>query len=144
MVLMSVHYIPKTQLIAAAESFAGVSRFADACYRYYFYQEKAARDYLHSVMASEFIEHLKSTPSKYHTKLIHTTLLEISYPIKGNAMSAFTAKERACCLGISRRQYYRHPFDASIDGMIGNIKGIALAGATKVQAQLGQNFKIGY
>lgn len=136
--------IPTAQLIAAAESFASVSRFADACYRYYFYHDKASRELLLACLAAEFAKHLKGVPLKYHASLVRTVLIEITYPIKGNAHQAFTVKERACCLGISRRQYYRIPFDTAIDNIIGNIKGIALVVAGKVQVQLGKKFQVGY
>lgn len=141
---MLKHHTPKAHLIAAAESYAGVSRFADCCYRYYFYHDKSAKSYLQSVLANKMSEHLKAIPVRYHIALIHAVLLEITYPIKGNAKQAFTAKERACCMGISRRQYYRQPFDTVIDNMIGNIKGIALVVVSKVRQQLGKKFKINH
>ena len=138
------HRIPKAQLVAVAESFAGVSRFADACYRYYYYHDQASRDYLLSSLAVEFAQHLKNIPDKYHTAIISTALIEISYPKKNLSRSTFCAKERACCMGISRRQYYNLHAGEAIDNIIGNITGIAKVVAGKVCEQLGINLKLGY
>lgn len=138
------HKTPKAQLIAAAESFAGVSRFADMCYRYYFYGDKTAKGYLQSVLVSEFAEHLKDIPPKYHAKLIYTALLEISYPIKGTAKTAFSERERAITAQISRQTWRTHNMNTACDNIIGNIKGIALVVADKVQAQLGKKFNMDY
>lgn len=139
-----MHKIPKPQLIAAAESYAGVSPFADACYRYYFYQDKTAKARLSACLSVEFAEHLTAIPTKYHQPVIDAVLTELSYPKKPNALRTFPVKERACCVGVSRRQYYRLPFDTAIDDIINRITAIAKVVAGKVQAQLGKNFKMGY
>lgn len=139
-----MHKIPKPQLIAAAESYAGVSPFADACYRYYFYQDQSARQRLSQCLASEFAEHLNALPAKYHRGVVQAVLTELSYPKKPNALRTFPAKERACCVGISRRQYYRLPFDTAIDAIISHLTAIAKVVAGKVQDQLGKNFDAGY
>lgn len=139
-----MHKIPKPQLIAAAESYAKVSLFADSCYRYYFYQDKTAHTHLSSCLAVEFAEHLTAIPAKYHQPVVLAALTELSYPKKPNAKQTFPAKERACCIGISRRQYYRLPFDAAIDGIISHLTAIAKVVAGKVQEQLGKNFHAGY
>ncbi|EGE13428.1 hypothetical protein [Moraxella catarrhalis] len=136
--------IPKDQLIAVAESFAGVSPFADACYRYYFYQDKACHAHLSSCLAVEFAEYLTKIPTKHHQPIINTALIEISYPQKNLSRSTFCAKERACCMGISRRQYYNLHAGEAIDNIIGNITGIAKVVAGKVREQLGINLKLGY
>lgn len=141
---MLSHQIPKPQLIAAAESYAKVSPFADACYRYYFYLDDVARTHLTAVLATEFAEHLTTLPAKYHQPVIHAALTELSYPKKPNALRIFPVKERACCVGISRRQYYRLPFDTAIDDIINRITAIAKVVAGKVQAQLGKKFDAGY
>lgn len=136
--------IPTAQLIAAAESFASVSRFADACYRYYFYHDKTARAYLNAVLATEFAEHLTAVPTKYHTPVIRAVLTELSYPKKPNTLRVFPVKERAVCVGVSRRQYYRLPFDTAINDIISHLTAIAKVVAGKVQCQLGKNFQAGY
>lgn len=139
-----MHKIPKPQLIAAAESYAGVSPFADACYRYYFYQDQSARQRLSQCLASEFTKHLTALSTKYHQPVIDAALTELSYPKKPNTTRTFPAKERACCVGISRRQYYRLPLDTAIDDIINHLTAIAKVVAGKVQDQLGKNFDAGY
>lgn len=141
---MNLHHIPRAQLIAAAESYAGVSPFADACYRYYFYQDKTARARLSACLVVEFAEHLTALPTKYHQPVIDATLTELSYPAKPNTQRTFPVKERACCVGVSRRQYYRLPFDTAIDDIINHITAIAKGVAGKVQMQLGKKFDAGY
>lgn len=142
--MLMTNKIPKDQLIAVAESFAGVSPFADACYRYYYYHDQASRDYLLSSLAVEFAEYLTKIPTKHHQPIINTALIEISYPQKNLSRSTFCAKERACCMGISRRQYYNLHAGEAIDNIIGNITGIAKVVAGKVREQLGINLKLGY
>lgn len=138
------HPIPKAQLIAVAESFAKVSPFADACYRYYFYQDKTAKARLSACLSVEFAEHLTAIPTKYHQPVIDAVLTELSYPKKPNAKRIFPATERACCVGVSRRQYYRLPIDTAINDIISHLTAIAKVVAGKVQDQLGKNFQAGY
>lgn len=138
------HKIPKAQLIAIAESYAGVSRFADACYRYYFYHDKACHAYLSSYLAYEFAGHLKGIPPKYHANIIATVLTEISYPIPTGKRFAFSERERAITARISRQTWRTHGMNTAVDDIIGNITGIAMVVAGKVQAQLGKKFKMPY
>lgn len=140
----NAHKIPKAQLIAAAESYAGVSPFADACYRYYFYHDKACHDRLSSCLAVEFAEHLKNVPPKYHAPIIATALTEISYPVPVGKRFAFSERERAITAGISRQTWRTHGMNTAVDDIISNITGIAKVVAGKVQAQLGKKFKMPY
>lgn len=142
---MPKHRIPRAQLIAIAESFAGVSSFADACYRYYFYECRASHKKLLASLALEFADELKAIDPKYHQAVISTALLELSYPRKNPERPAFPAKERAFCMGISRGCYYRIGANTAIDNIINHITAIAYTVADKVRTQLGKNkFKIGY
>lgn len=136
--------IPKAQLIAIAESYAGVSPFADACYRYYFYQDKACYDRLSSCLALEFAQHLKNIPDKYHATIINTALIEISYPTPIGKRFAFSERERAITAQISRQTWRTHAMNTACDNIINNITGIAMVVAGKVQAQLGKKFDMGY
>lgn len=138
------HRIPKAQLVAVAESFAGVSRFADACYRYYYYHDQASRDYLLSSLAVEFAQHLKNIPDKYHTAIISTALIEISYPTPIGKRHAFSERERSITARISRQTWRTHGMNTACDNIINNITGIAKVVAGKVQAQLGKKFYAGY
>lgn len=140
----NAHKIPKAQLIAVAESFAGVSLFADACYRYYFYHDKACHAHLLSVLAVEFSEHLKDIPPRYHANIIATALTEITYPIPVGKRFAFSERERAITAGISRQTWRTHNMNTATDNIIGNITGIAYTVSGKVREQLGKKFKIGY
>lgn len=140
---MAYQRTPKAHLVAAAESYAGVSPFADACYRYYFYECKLSHKRLLSAIATEFDEYLASIPAKYHQAIIATALLELSYPTKNPDRPAFTAKDRAVCMGVSRRQYYRIGGHGAIDNIISNIIGIAMVVAAKVRRQLGKDFVAG-
>lgn len=140
----NAHKIPKAQLIAIAESFAGVSSFADACYRYYFYHDKACHAHLSSCLAVEFTEHLKDIPPKYHANIITTALTEITYPTPTGKRFAFSERERTITAGISRQTWRTHNMNTATDNIIGNITGIAMVVASKVRKQLGKKFKIGY
>lgn len=134
----------KAQLIAAAESYARVSPFADACYRYYYYEDTACHAKLSACLAEEFGKHLQSVPAKYHQAVIDTALTELSYPSKRPDRPAFCAKDRAACMGVSRRQYYRIGVHDAIDDIISHITAIAKVVAGKVQDQLGKKFDVGY
>lgn len=136
--------IPKAQLIAAAESYAGVSAFADACYRYYYYQDKTAQAYLSSCLAIEFAKHLQSVPAKYHQAAIDTALIELSYPVPIGKHFAFSERERAITAGISRQTWRTHAINTVCDNIISNITGIAKVVAAKVKEQLGKNFNMSY
>lgn len=138
------HRIPKAQLIAVAESFAGVSPFADACYRYYFYHDKACHAHLSSCLVVEFSEHLKDIPPRYHANIIATALTEITYPIPVGKRFAFSERERAITAGISRQTWRTHNMNTACEVIISNITGIAMVVAGKVQAQLGKKFKMPY
>lgn len=138
------HRIPKAQLVAVAESFAGVSRFADACYRYYYYHDQASRDYLLSSLAVEFAEYLTKIPTKHHQPIINTALIEISYPTPIGKRFAFSERERAITAQISRQTWRTHAMNTACDNIINNITGIAMVVAGKVQAQLGKKFYAGY
>lgn len=138
------HKIPKAQLVAAAESFAGVSIFADACYRYYFYDDKASKAYLSNCLASEFGEHLNNIPAKHHQSIIDTALVEISYPVAQGKKWAFSERERAITANIARQTWRTHGMNTACENIISNITAIAKVVAGKVQDQLGRNFKIGY
>lgn len=140
----NAHKIPKDQLIAIAESFAGVSPFADACYRYYFYQDKASHDLLSSCLAVEFAEYLKSIPPKYHATIIATALTEISYPTPIGKRFAFSERERAITARIHRQTCRTHGMNTACDNIISNITGIAYVVADKVRLQLGRKCKMGY
>ncbi len=140
----NAHKIPKAQLIAAAESYAGVSPFADACYRYYFYHDKTCHKVLINCLAVEFAEHLKNIPAKYHTNIITTAVIEISYPVPVGKRFAFSERERAITARISRQTWRTHGMNTACENIIGNITGIAMVVAGKVQAQLGKKFKAGY
>lgn len=137
-------HIPKAQLIAAAESFAKVSPFADACYRYYFYQDKASHHHLSSSLAKEFVEHLTGIDPKYHTRIITTALTEISYPIPDGKRFAFSERERAITAQISRQTWRTHGMNTACENIIGNITGIAYTVSGKVREQLGKKFNAGY
>ncbi len=136
--------IPKAQLIAAAESYAGVSPFADACYRYYFYQDNTAHAKLAACLITEFADHLKSIPAHYHTAIINAALTELSYPVPIGRRFAFSERERAITTGISRQTWRTHNMNTACENIISNMTGIAMVVAGKVQAQLGKNFKAGY
>ena len=136
--------IPKAQLIAIAESFAGVSPFADACYRYYFYHDKACHAHLSSCLAVEFAHYLKNIPPRYHAPIIATALTEISYPTPVGKRFAFSERERAITARISRQTWRTHGMNATCENIINNITGIAWVVASKVRKQLGINFKTGY
>lgn len=138
------HKIPKAQLIAVAESFAGVSPFADACYRYYFYHDKTARAYLIATLATEFAEYFAGIDAKYHVNIIATALTEISYPTPIGKRFAFSERERAITAGISRQTWRTHGMNTAVDDIINHITGIAKVVATKVKEQLGKNFNMGY
>lgn len=138
------HKIPKAQLIAAAESYAGVSPFADACYRYYFYHDKMCHKSLSDSLPTEFAKHLKNIPSKYHASIIATALTEISYPTPVGKRFAFSERERAITARISRQTWRTHDMNTAVEDIISNITGIALVVAGKVQNQLGTKFKISY
>lgn len=135
---MLSHKIPKPQLIAAAESYAKVSPFADACYRYYYYEDATCHAKLSACLVDKFAVHLQSVPAKYHQAVIDTALTELSYPSKRPDRPAFCAKERAVCMGVSRRQYYRIGVHDVIDNVIGHITAIALSVAYQVRKQLGK------
>lgn len=128
----------KAQLIAAAESYARVSPFADACYRYYYYEDTACHAKLSACLVEEFAKHLQSVPAKYHQAVIDTALLELTYPAKSPDRPAFTVKDRAVCMGVSRRQYYRIGVHDAIDDIISHITAIALDVASRVRQQLGK------
>ncbi|OOR89818.1 hypothetical protein [Moraxella bovis] len=138
------HKIPKAQLIAVAESFAGVSPFADACYRYYFYQDKTARAYLTATLATEFAEYFAGIDAKYHANIIATALTEISYPTPIGKRFAFSERERAITARISRQTWRTHGMNTAVDNIISHITGIAKVVAVKVKEQLGKNFNMGY
>lgn len=138
------HRIPKAQLIAVAESFAGVSRFADACYRYYYYHDQASRDYLLSSLAVEFAEYLTKIPTKHHQPIINTALIEISYPTPIGKHFAFSEREQSITARVSRQTWRTHAMNTACDNIINNITGIAMVVAGKVQAQLGKKFYAGY
>lgn len=138
------HKIPKPQLIAVAESFAGVSPFANACYRYYFYQDKTARAYLTATLATEFAEYFAGIDTKYHANITATALTEITYPIPVGKRFAFSERERAITARISRQTWRTHGMNTAVDNIISHITGIAMVVAGKVQAQLGKKFKAGY
>lgn len=140
----NAHKIPKAQLIAVAESFAGVSPFADACYRYYFYHDKACHAHLSSCLAVEFAEYLKDIPKKYHAPIVATALTEISYPTPVGKRFAFSERERAITARISRQTWRTHSMNTAVDDIISNITGIAKVVASKVQMQLGKKFKMPY
>ncbi|WP_040625442.1 hypothetical protein [Moraxella macacae] len=141
---MSKHCIPKAQLIAAAESFAKVSFFADCCYRYYFYECKVSHDNLLSCLATEFADYFKGVPKRYHTAIIATALIEICYPIPVGKNYAFSERERAITAGISRQTWRTHNMNAVCENVVCNVIGIAWVVAGKVCKQLGKNFKTGY
>lgn len=138
------HKIPKAQLIAVAESFAGVSPFADACYRYYFYQDKTARAYLTATLATEFAEYFAGIDAKYHANIIATALTEISYPTPIGKRFAFSERERAITARISRQTWRTHGMNTAVDNIISHITGIAKVVAAKVKEQLGKNFNMSY
>lgn len=140
----NAHKIPKAQLIAIAEAFAGVSPFADNCYRFYFYHDKACQKQLTNCLAIEFAENLTNIPSKYHAPIIATALTEITYPVPVGKRFAFSERERAITAGISRQTWRTHGMNIAIEDIISNITGIAKVVAGKVQAQLGKKFKAGY
>ena len=132
------HKIPKAQLIAVAESFAGVSPFADACYRYYFYQDKTARAYLTATLATEFAEYFVSIDAKYHANIIATALTEISYPTPIGKRFAFSERERAITAGISRQTWRTHGMNTAVDNIISHITGIAKVVAAKALSSIGE------
>lgn len=134
----NAHKIHKAQLIAVAESFAKVSPFADACYRYYFYQDKACHRVLTDCLAVEFVEYLKDIPSKYHANIIATALTEISYPVPVGEHFAFSERERAITARISRQTWRTHGMNTACENIINNIIGIAWVVANKVREQLGK------
>lgn len=136
--------IPKAQLIAAAESFASVSRFADACYRYYFYHDKASRAYLTATLATEFAEYFPGIDAKYHANIICAALTEISYPTPIGKRFAFSERERAITARISRQTWRTHGMNTAVDNIISHITGIAKVVAAKVKGQLGKNFNMSY
>lgn len=138
------HKLPKAQLIAVAESFAGVSPFADACYRYYFYHDKTARAYLSVTLATEFAEYFAGIDAKYHANITATALTEISYPTPIGKRFAFSERERAITARISRQTWRTHGMNTAADNIISHITGIAKVVSAKVQAQLGKRFKAGY
>lgn len=138
------HKIPKAQLIAVAESFARVSSFADACYRYYFYHDKACHKELTNCLVVEFADYFKDVPKKYHAAIIATALTEISYPVPVGKRFAFSERERAITARISRQTWRTHGMNATCENIINNITGIAWVVASKVRKQLGINFKTGY
>ena len=140
----NAHKIPKAQLIAVAESFAGVSPFADACYRYYFYHDKTARAYLTATLATEFAEYFAGLDAKYHANIIATALIEISYPTPIGKRFAFSERERAITAKVSRQTWRTHNMNTACEDIISNITGIAKVVAGKVQMQLGKKFKAGY
>lgn len=141
---LPMHKIPKPQLIAAAESYAKVSPFADACYRYYFYHDKTARAYLTATLATEFAEHFAGIDAKYHANIICTALTEISYPTPIGKRFAFSERERAITARISRQTFRTHGMNTAVDNIISHITGIAKVVAGKVQEQLGRKFRAGY
>lgn len=136
--MKSSHKIPKAQLIAVAESFAGVSPFADACYRYYFYHDKTCQKELANSLAVEFAEHLQGIPQKYHANIITTALTEMSYPILDGECFAFSERERALTAKISRQTWRTHGMNTACENIINNIVGIAWVVANKVREQLGK------
>lgn len=136
--------IPKDQLIAIAESYAKVSPFADACYRYYFYQDKACHAHLSSCLALEFAQHLKNIPDKYHTAIISTALTEISYPTPIGKRYAFSERERSITAKISRQTWRTHGMNTACQDIIDNLTAIAKVVAGKVREQLGKKFDMGY
>ncbi len=138
------HKIPKAQLIAAAESYASVSPFADGCYRYYFYHDKMCHKSLSDSLPTEFAKHLKNIPPKYHANIIATALTEISYPTPIGKRFAFSERERAITARISRQTWRTHDMNTAVEDIISNIIGIALVVSGKVQNQLGTKFKISY
>lgn len=128
----------KAQLIAAAESYAKVSPFDDACYRYYYYADTACHAKLSACLASRLTKYLQSVPVKYHQAVIDTALTELTYPSKNPDRPAFCAKDRAACMGVSRRQYYRIGVHDVIDVVIKHIISVANDVAYRVRQQLGK------
>lgn len=82
----------KAQLMAAAESYAKVSPFADACYRYYYYEDATCHAKLSACLVDKFAQHLQSVPAKYHQAVIDTALTELSYPANAQTVQPFVPK----------------------------------------------------
>lgn len=131
-------------LIAAAESFAKVDDFADACYRYYFYGDQICRTKLSSCLPKNMAEELKAVPAKYHQVVVDAALEEISYPLKSGERPAFCSKDRSACLGVSRAQYYRIHADQAITAIIAYITTSAEDVANCVRQQLSKKCEFGY
>lgn len=141
---MTKHKIDHRQLIAMAESFASVSSFADACYRYYFYCDKISYNALEDALPTQFATHLANIPKKYHAAIIKTALIEMRYPISTAKRFAFSERERAICAKISRQTWRGHNMNAACEDIISNITGIAYAVAHKVRLQLKYPPPLGY
>ncbi|OAV36042.1 hypothetical protein AO364_1210 [Moraxella catarrhalis] len=130
--------LPRPHLIAAAESFARISCFADLCYRYYLYDDLSQRPRLERLALKELSSHLESIPEKYHQRIIATALTELTYPCPSNDPNQypFSERERATCSGISRQTWRTHGMNDACKDIIDHIIAIAHSVRIKVKSQI--------
>lgn len=134
---------PRAHLIAAAESYAKVDDFADACYRYYYHQDDVAHKRLITLIKDRLTKYyLSHIPAKYHDAIITTALLELTYPLVAGRLPAFSERERAITAGISRQTFRKYGMSLACAGIIDDITGTAIIVADRIQRQLGKNFKL--
>lgn len=133
--------IPRAHLVAAAESFAGVSRHADAIYRYYLYDDQRYREIVANHYYGKLARTYRYIPTKYHTRIVDVALIEITKPIPPTRAWAWPERERCLCAGISRMTWRKHGMNTALEWVIRDIIFIAQDVANQVSLQLATSYK---